>query len=278
MHPEDIEKAREVINGILSGKVISGNEYYLQTATGNKIITQIFNSPVYQDEKITGLRGIAVDITDQKKIEDELRRNSEKYKSIFDNSPLAIGYYTREGSLTDCNQKFADMLGNTIEGLRGFDIFKELQNRGLLEALKETLVKGSSTYEGAYQSVLTNRRADTRVLFQSIRNENNEIYGGVALAEDISEREKAERALRASEEQFRNLVENIGEGAGITDHKNVFSFANPSADKIFGVEQSGLKGCPLRDFLTEEEYNRIISETEKRKHEPQRNPSFCQAN
>ncbi len=265
IHPDDIDKAHNVIRDILTGQVISGNEYAMQTSSGQKIITQVFNSPIHKDGEVTGLRGIVIDITDRKKIEDELRKSAEKYKSIFDNSPLAIGYFTKAGILTDCNQKFADMLGNTIENLRGFNTFRDLQNKDLLAALKKSFKTGSATYEGIYHSILTHRQAPTRVLFQGIRNEKNEIYGGVALAEDISERVKAEHALRASEEKFRNLVENIGEGAGITNSENVFTFANPSANKIFGVKDTGLINRNLREFMTKKEFERILAETEKRK-------------
>jgi PAS domain S-box-containing protein len=265
IHPDDAEKVRASIVDNLNGIHVSGNEYKLITGSGENIMVQIFNSPVCKNDQITGLRGIAIDITQRKKMENELRESMERYRRIFNNSPLAIGYYTKEGILTDCNEKFARMLGNSQEVLKGFDIFRDLKNQGLLAALKESLISGSGLFEGVYKAVLSGKQAPTRVLFQGIRNDQGEICGGVALAEDISERVAAENALRASEEKFRSLVENIGEGAGITDINNRFLFSNRAANTFFGVEKEGLINRSLQDFISSQEIDRIVEETEKRK-------------
>ncbi|MCF8364628.1 MAG: PAS domain-containing sensor histidine kinase [Bacteroidales bacterium] len=265
VHPHDVEKARASILNNRFGKRTSGIEYRLVTASGKEIIVQIFNSPIVVNNVMMGLRGLAVDISNRKKIETDLHNSVEKYKGIFNNSPLAIGYYTRNGILTDCNEKFAMMLGSSREVLQGFNIFRDLKNEGILTAMRDSLEKGTGTFEGVYQAVLTQRKAPARVLFQGIRDENGNIFGGVALAEDISQRVQAENALKASEAKFRALVENIGEGAGITDVNNTFLFSNPMANKIFGVENEGLTGRSLIDFMTKGEFERVIIETNKRK-------------
>jgi len=265
IHPDDVEKARASIFSNSTGKRTSGNEYRLIAGSGNIILVQIFNSPIFNNNSPVGLRGIAIDITQRKKAENDLRDSVEKYRGIFNNSPLAIGYYTKEGILTDCNEKFALMLGNTKEALMGFNIFRDLKNKGMLRALKKSLVSGTGSYEGVYRAVLTQKENPTRVLFQGISDEQGNIYGGVALAEDISERIEAENALKTSEEKFRNLVENIGEGAGITDNDNNFLFSNRAADVIFGVENEGLMNRSLKDFILPGKYDQIHAETNKRK-------------
>lgn len=265
IHPDDIEKARSSIIDNSTGKRTTGNEYRLLTTSGKQIIVQIFNSPIFAQQKMTGLRGIAIDIGERKKTEEDLRNSVERYKGIFNNSPLAIGYYTKDGILTDCNEKFAAMLGSPQDTLRGFNIFRDLQNNAMLSGLKDSLITGTGSFEGTYHAVLTNRKAPARVLFQGIKDETGSIVGGVALAEDISERVEAEKALKASEKKFRDLVENIGEGAGITDIDNRFVFSNPAANKFFGVEKEGLQNRTLREFMSPMEFDRIIQETNKRK-------------
>jgi two-component system cell cycle sensor histidine kinase/response regulator CckA len=69
---------------------------------------------------------------------------------------------------------------------------------------------------------------------------------------------------RESEERYRTLVENLGEGVAIVDPTEHFLFANPAAEAIFGVPPGGLGGRGLEDFLSKEEYTRVLTETERR--------------
>ena len=58
----------------------------------------------------------------------------------------------------------------------------------------------------------------------------------LVITEDIGQRKHDEEALRMSEERFRLLIENQGEGAGIVDLNEVFQFANPAAHRILGTD------------------------------------------
>ena len=70
--------------------------------------------------------------------------------------------------------------------------------------------------------------------------------------------------VRESEERYRTLVENLGEGVTIVDPTERFLFANPAAEAIFGVPRGGLVGRSLEEFLSKEEFARILTETKKR--------------
>lgn len=71
-------------------------------------------------------------------------------------------------------------------------------------------------------------------------------------ARDITESMKVEEALRESEQRYRTLIENLGEGIAMLDDEASFFFANPSAESTFGVQTGGLLRHNLREFLTPE--------------------------
>jgi PAS domain S-box-containing protein len=81
----------------------------------------------------------------------------------------------------------------------------------------------------------------------------------------LSRQKEIEEALRRSEERYRTLVEGQGEGIGIVDPDERFIFANVAAERIFGVSHGTMIGRSLRDFMEEEEYDKILQQTSRRR-------------
>jgi len=77
-------------------------------------------------------------------------------------------------------------------------------------------------------------------------------------------RKKAEKELVESEDRYRVLIENQGEGVAIMDLKEYFVFANPTADEMFGVPAGKLVNRNISEFVSIEELRKIKSETAKR--------------
>jgi two-component system cell cycle sensor histidine kinase/response regulator CckA len=82
---------------------------------------------------------------------------------------------------------------------------------------------------------------------------------------DISQRRRAEQALRESERRYRTIVESQGEGIASVDAEECFTYVNPAAESIFGVEPGSLTGRPLSDFLDPEQFDRVVAQTERRR-------------
>ena len=79
-----------------------------------------------------------------------------------------------------------------------------------------------------------------------------------------NERKRAEEALRQSEQNYRELVEHLSEGVGIADLEEVFTFANPAAERIFGLGPGQLVGSTLIDFLSPEGQEQVRFKTAQR--------------
>lgn len=82
---------------------------------------------------------------------------------------------------------------------------------------------------------------------------------------EISQRRAAEQALRQSEDRYRMLVESQGEGIGIVDVDEVFTYANPAAERTFGVASGCLTGRSLRDFVAAEDFVSVANQTDRRR-------------
>jgi two-component system, cell cycle sensor histidine kinase and response regulator CckA len=70
---------------------------------------------------------------------------------------------------------------------------------------------------------------------------------------------------RASEERYRQLVDNLAEGVMIVDPEERILLANPAAAKLFGMPAAALPGRSLAEFMSGEEYARMRAQTEVRR-------------
>jgi len=73
------------------------------------------------------------------------------------------------------------------------------------------------------------------------------------------------RNLIINDEQFTNILEALGEGLGFVDKNETFIYVNQAASEIFGFPREEMLGKSLKGFMSEKEYQKILSETSKRK-------------
>ncbi len=85
------------------------------------------------------------------------------------------------------------------------------------------------------------------------------------IARNITDIINKEKALQASEERYRSLVENTGEGLGVVDENENFTYINPAACEIFGLSEKDMIGVNLKMFLDEHTYEEIRHQTQIRK-------------
>jgi PAS domain S-box-containing protein len=88
--------------------------------------------------------------------------------------------------------------------------------------------------------------------------------GVTVIMENITEQKEAEIKLKRSEERYRELIDNQGEGVGITNPQDVFTFANPAAERLMGVGKGKLVGRSVMEFIPPGERKRIILHNERR--------------
>ena len=126
-----------------------------------------------------------INSTQRNLLQEQLTINEKKYRTIYDENPLGMIQYDKDGVIKISNEKFGQILHTDIENLVGLDM-KNLPNKKLVKTLEAALAGETSIFEGFYRSVFSNHEFPTRVQFSPIF-ENDEIVGGIGIIQDLTE-------------------------------------------------------------------------------------------
>jgi len=161
------------------------------------------------DGKIVGSQAIIVDITERKKMEQDLVDNQERLQRIFSASPDAITLSDINGNIVECNQTTLDILElsskEELIGKSGFVFIPEKDHQRVRENLRRTLEQGSVKNVEYTFLTKSGREIPTELSSSVFKDSSGKIVGFVSVAKDITGRKKAEEVLRASEEKHRSI-------------------------------------------------------------------------
>lgn len=117
---EDIENARIFVEGIRNqdAKYTTG-EFSRKCSDGSTGYHSFSAKPVFKKNKIIGIEGFIIDITERVEIEKKLRESEEKYKAIYENVPLSYQSLDFNGNFIDVNPTWLSTLGYKREEVIG---------------------------------------------------------------------------------------------------------------------------------------------------------------
>ncbi len=245
VHEADREPTKEAFARVFSPPYREYMEQRAKTVRGWRWLAWLDTAILDADKNVVSIIGVGRDITDRKMAEEALRDSEERYKGIFNNSPIGIFHYNRIGVIIDCNDRFVDIIGSTKDILVGMNMYERLNDQDMLEQIRISLVNGNGYYEGIYRSVTSNKTTPIRVHLQAIRNDNDEIISGIGMVEDVTEQKKLEEQLRQAQK-----IESIGHLAGGIAHD-----FNNLLTPIFGNTEMILQSMQKddRDYVELEE-------------------------
>ena len=210
---------------------------------------------------------LTAEVTGHKKAEAAVRETEEKYGTLFDSRSDGIAITTLDGKIVDVNQDYQDMVGYTLKELEGTN-FQELTPKKWhkLEAaaMKDFMSEGYGTFEKEYI------RKDGTIFPVSvsawlIRDRQGNPAGIGAFVKDITERKKAEKALKESEEKYRTQFEQAMDAIFIADAETgIVVDCNRAACKLVGRKKSEIVGQHQRILHPPQETNGDTTRTFKK--------------
>jgi PAS domain S-box-containing protein len=223
---------------------------------------------------ITHYVAIKQDITERRQAEDAIRNLSRRLQAVLSAaSEVAIVATDRDGLITLFNTGAQRMLGYSEEEVVGRHSPDLFHDSGEVAVQSEPLVVAGATHletpvgpfralvavaerEGHERREWTYVRKDGSRLAVSlavtpVRSEDGEVTGYLGVAQDITERKRAEEALKESEERFRRLVESTTDWVWETDADHRFRWFSPSFSRVLGMPATTLLGKRREDLVAE---------------------------
>jgi PAS domain S-box-containing protein len=187
---------------------------------------------------------------------------AEEYQALLQTNLDGFIVVAGDGRILDANGAYLQMSGYSLEEIRD----RHITDMDATESRQETDDHSEKMKrEGSDRFRALHRRKDGTTYPVEVSTTyvpgRNLLIGFIR---DLSEREAAESALRASEAHHRELVEILGEGVAITDRHETVVMANREADRIFGVDRNQLVGQNLRPYLDESDWLRVVDHTLRR--------------
>ena len=125
---EDLERAMEIFKQALKTDKSYVREYRIKGRLGTvHWIRERGQIVCHPDGKINYISGVFSDITSEHETEVALRKSEKKYRLVFENAPVGIVQFDKTGIVTDCNEKFARIIGAPKERIMGFDMPRRIE-------------------------------------------------------------------------------------------------------------------------------------------------------
>ena len=267
LSPEDHDRVLTTNNKIITGEMEPFEYYenYVLTKRGEERYIA-WHTTVLKDGKgrIIGTLSSGEDITDRRQAENQLDAERSRLNAIIDNAPLGIIVADKDAKILLVNQAAKETcardipIGKTIERPERFcHLDGTPYNSRDLPLTKSALTGEVCVNEELIFTLPDGQKCHHLGNSAPIIDGRGEIIGSVGIFNDITDRRRAEEALKESEEKYRNLVERANDGITIIQDGTV-QYANPALAKLWGGSFEEIIGRPFTDFIDCDEIPKVV--------------------
>ena len=260
----------ETFNNLTAGGLPRNVENLILTKSGEERYIAWQNSEILEHGQLVGTLSFGMDLTERRRAEAALRESEFWLRESQRVSQLGSYVLDVASGLWTSTEVLDEIFGigpaypRNVEGWS--NIIHPDDRAGMIGYLQSEVLTRRKPFNREYMIL---RPSDGQTRWVLGRGELTLDSDGAPVKmagtiQDITERRQTEEALRASEQRFRDLIDQQGEGLGVVDSGERFTFANPAAHEIFGVPPGTLIGRNLLEFVPAEKTKTIRRETRAR--------------
>jgi diguanylate cyclase (GGDEF)-like protein/PAS domain S-box-containing protein len=247
-------------------RVLAGESISTTLEVGGLVFQTRYQPARDAGGRITGLYGVATDITDQHRTEDRLKQALSEQEVVLNNALVAILHVVKARTMTH-NRRMAELFGYSEAELDGLPI-KDLYVSSTEYAEDDAAVRRLFPQGEAYGGERLFRRKDGSTFWARFHGKNIDAddlrKGAIWVIEDVTKQREAEEGMRLAATVF----ETTNEGIMVTDADNVVVSVNPAFTEITGYHYDEAVGDTprlLRSGRHDREFYRLMWRTIREK-------------
>ena len=266
VHPDDRAMAELAVQQAASSASELNTEWRVNHPEGEERWLMSRGRPVRDAEgRPTRFIGIVMDITDQKRAELALKASEQKYRRLFDNSPLGIISVDTDGRILEINQALLDILGSpSKEATKAINMFTlpELVKSGMSEAFRSSMTTSDRVVKEVPYVSRWGKPSYLRAVLTPTMDQDGIICGCQAIVEDITQQKRLEEKLLQSHKMkaigtlaggishdFNNLLQIISGHAELLELE--LARRNTRFSEMDAIRQAAQRGVDLvKQILT----------------------------
>src|SRR5258705_4193723 len=198
---------------------------------------------------------LQTDIDERKRAQEAVRESERELRHVIDNIPGFVCTLSATGEVELLNRQLLDYFGKTTEELKNWDSTEAVHPDdlpGVIDAWRQSIETGQP-----YLNELRQERADgVYRWFQSralaARDAAGRITGWYMVVTDIDDRKRAEEALRESELELRQLVDNVPGMIAVADANGKSEYVNKRAIDYLDTTHEGFGDRPIQTVHPED--------------------------
>ncbi len=204
--------------------------------------------------EIVGSVAIITDITELKKVEKELKESEKKYRTIFDNSAVAITMTDEQERIISWN-KYAE----TLLGMNKEDLFlkpvRDLYPDSEWKKIRSQHIRQKGMHHHLETKIQKkdNEQIDVDISLSVLKNHEDRVVGSIGVMKDISVRKRIEKILEESEKKFKLLYEKAPVPYHTLSPDGHITDVNEKWCQAFGFTKDEVCGKSIFDFVSEKE-------------------------
>jgi PAS domain S-box-containing protein len=258
-HEDDVEETRKLHDAVVTGRQPSYRlEKRYRRKDGTIVWADASVSMVPAMESTPAFLAIMViDITERKRAEAALRASEERWRTVYETAAVGIVTLDLDLRYLTANTAFQRMTGYIEDELRDLTAHR-IAHEDDRVTTQEVIDDVSAIPQRSRRRETRYRRKDGEIIWADV---NSSLIPGTdgtpvflaSMAVDITERKRAETALRASEERWRAMVETAPVGIATLDfeHKRYLT-ANESFQRVTGYTEDELRQLTAFDITHED--------------------------